>query len=72
MNIICLITEAPYYNPLLGSRLQILENFAQKAEKLVCFFYIEGIHQLNSEQIPKIHISRLMALASIFVNLPQN
>ncbi|MHA1674657.1 MAG: DsrE family protein [Promethearchaeota archaeon] len=49
-----LMTESPYFSPLLPSNLDIIEKILElktEVENVVLFFYMDGIHQLNSEQL---------------------
>ena len=51
-----LITESPYFSPLLPSQLDIIEKILEmksEGSEVVLFFYMDGIHQLNSEQFPQ-------------------
>jgi sulfur relay (sulfurtransferase) complex TusBCD TusD component (DsrE family) len=50
---LCLITDSPYLHPKLNRRLQQIDHIARQSEELILFFYLDGIHQLNSEQYPK-------------------
>ncbi|MHA1619044.1 MAG: DsrE family protein [Promethearchaeota archaeon] len=45
-----LMTESPYFSPLLPSHLDVVEKILELNSKVVLFFYMDGIHQLNSEQ----------------------
>ncbi|MHA1518894.1 MAG: DsrE family protein [Promethearchaeota archaeon] len=51
-----LITESPYFSPLLPSYLDLIEKILEmnsEGSDVVLFFYMDGIHQLNSEQFPQ-------------------
>ena len=51
-----LMTESPYFSPLLPSHLDIIEKILEmraEVSEVVLFFYMDGIHQLNSEQFPQ-------------------
>ncbi len=50
--IVILNTSAPYSTPLLFDRLNIIDAMAEHCTEVIVFFYIDGIHQLNSDQIP--------------------
>ncbi len=54
--ILFLITESPYFSPLLPSYLDLIEKILvinSEGSDVVLFFYMDGIHQLNSEQFPQ-------------------
>lgn len=53
LKIVCLLLDAPYYHPLLEQKLEMIKLLANKDIELVCFFYLDGIHQLNTDQFPK-------------------
>lgn len=51
--IVLLLTEGPYSSPMLPQRLQVIHEILKETEEIIFFFYIDGIHQLNSDQLPR-------------------
>ncbi len=52
---LCLLTDPPYTTPFLDQRLSIVRTFLDTNEnvQIILFFYLDGIHQLNSDQFPR-------------------
>ncbi len=65
---LCLLVESPYMYPLLADRLSIVENLTNISDEIVCFFYLDGIHQINSHQLPK----NFENIEQIFTRIHQN
>lgn len=50
---VCLITEPPYSQPLLGDRIKFVEKLLNMGDEVILFHYLDGVHVLNSEQFPR-------------------
>lgn len=48
-----LITESPYSSPLLPERIKFIQFLLEKNYQIALFFYIDGIHQLQTDQFPQ-------------------
>jgi len=48
-----LITDPPYSQPLLGDRIKVIEKLANSGDQIIIFHYLDGVHLLNSEQLPR-------------------
>lgn len=51
--IVIIMTDPPYSTPLLHDKLTLIEIIANKYEQVILFFYLDGIHQLNDNQMPQ-------------------
>ncbi|MCF2140399.1 MAG: DsrE family protein [Candidatus Lokiarchaeota archaeon] len=51
--ILALVVDSPYSTPLLPEKIRIIKHLLEHQFEIALFFYIDGIHQLQTEQFPK-------------------
>lgn len=47
---LCLMTESPYFHPLIYFKFDLIERFLQQGDEVVVFLYIDGVHLANGQQ----------------------